>query len=66
LLPQDKVGPWTLLLAGGSLILTLVVNPDGIAGTGYAKRQRKLKAMAASRAPAPSVLSPSTTTAVEA
>jgi branched-chain amino acid transport system permease protein len=66
LLPQDKVGPWTLLVAGASLILTLVVNPDGIAGTGYAKRQRKLKAMAASRSPATSVLGPSTTTAVEA
>ncbi len=65
-LPQDKVGPWTLLVAGGALLVTLIVNPDGIAGTGYAKRQRKLKAMSASRSPTRPVVAPSTTTAVEA
>jgi branched-chain amino acid transport system permease protein len=65
-LPQDKVGPWTLLVAGGALLVTLIVNPDGIAGTGYAKRQRKLKAMSASLSPTRPVVAPSTTTAVEA
>jgi branched-chain amino acid transport system permease protein len=65
-LPQDKVGPWTLVVAGGSLLVTLIVNPDGIAGTGYAKRQKKLKAMSASHSPSRPVLGASTTTAVEA
>jgi hypothetical protein len=50
-------------VAGASLILTLVVNPDGIAGTGYAKRQKKLKAMGAARdSPSHAVVAPSTTT----
>jgi branched-chain amino acid transport system permease protein len=65
-LPQDKVGPWTLVVAGGSLLVTLIVNPDGIAGTGYAKRQKKLRAMSASHSPSRPVLGASTTTAVEA
>jgi branched-chain amino acid transport system permease protein len=64
-LPQDKVGPWTLVVAGASLILTLVVNPDGIAGTGYAKRQKKLKAMGAARdSPSHGVVASSTTVKV--
>jgi branched-chain amino acid transport system permease protein len=62
-LPQDKVGPWTLLVAGGALLITLIVNPDGIAGTGYAKRQRKLKSLAAKRPPTRRVLGPTTTVA---
>lgn len=40
-LPEDRVGPWTLLVAGGALLVTLIVNPEGIAGTGYLKKQRK-------------------------
>ncbi len=51
-LPEDKVGPWTLLVAGAALIITLIVNPDGIAGSDYAKKQRKRKAAAAKTAAA--------------
>ncbi len=50
-LPDDKVGPWTALVAGGALVITLIVNPDGIAGSDYAKRQRKRKEREARRAP---------------
>jgi branched-chain amino acid transport system permease protein len=46
-LPEDRVGPWTLLVAGGALLITLIVNPEGIAGTGYQKKQRKKKALEA-------------------
>jgi branched-chain amino acid transport system permease protein len=42
-LPENRVGPWTLLVAGGALIITLIVNPDGIAGTGYQRKQQKAK-----------------------
>jgi hypothetical protein len=34
------------------LIITLIVNPDGIAGSDYAKKQRKRKAAAAKTAAA--------------
>jgi branched-chain amino acid transport system permease protein len=51
-LPEDKVGPWTLVIAGGALLITLIVNPDGIAGTGYAKKQRKKKAALTEAQPA--------------
>jgi branched-chain amino acid transport system permease protein len=55
LLPEDKVGPWTLLVAGAALIITLIVNPDGIAGSDYAKKQRKRKRKAAAAKTAPAV-----------
>jgi branched-subunit amino acid ABC-type transport system permease component len=57
-LPDDKVGPWTAVVAGGALVLTLIVNPDGIAGSDYAKRQRKMKqkALAAGAAAKPGQL----------
>ena len=34
-------GKWTLLVGGFALIVTLLVNPDGMAGTGYKKKQRR-------------------------
>jgi branched-chain amino acid transport system permease protein len=37
-------GNWTLLVGGLILIVQLVQNPDGVAGTTYRKRQLKLKA----------------------
>ena len=42
-LPEDRVGPWTLLVAGVALLVTLIRSPEGIAGTEYLKKQRKLK-----------------------
>jgi branched-chain amino acid transport system permease protein len=42
-LPEDRVGPWTLLVAGIALLVTLIRSPEGIAGTEYLKKQRKLK-----------------------
>jgi branched-chain amino acid transport system permease protein len=42
-LPEDRVGPWTLLVAGAALLITLIRSPEGIAGTEYLKKQRKLK-----------------------
>jgi branched-chain amino acid transport system permease protein len=52
-LPEDRVGPWTLLVAGGALLITLIVNPEGIAGTGYLKQQRKRKEREAAAAARP-------------
>jgi branched-chain amino acid transport system permease protein len=40
-------GNWTLLVGGLILIVTLIANPDGIAGTAYRKRHSKLRAQAA-------------------
>ncbi len=37
-------GTWTLLFGGLVLIVTLILNPEGIAGSGYKKRQQKKKA----------------------
>ena len=34
-------GNWALLVGGFALIITLLVNPEGIAGTGYMKKQQK-------------------------
>jgi len=42
-------GNWALLFAGVTLIITLIQNPDGVAGAFYRKRQQKLRR----RAPAP-------------
>ena len=36
-------GTWALLVGGFALIITLLVNPEGIAGTGYKKKQQKKK-----------------------
>jgi len=44
-------GTWALLIGGFALIITLLVNPEGIAGTAYLKKQQKAKLRAA-RAPA--------------
>ncbi len=34
-------GNWALLVGGFALIITLIVNPEGIAGTGWKKQQQK-------------------------
>jgi branched-chain amino acid transport system ATP-binding protein len=39
-------GNWALLVGGVALIVTLLVNPEGIAGTGYKKKQQKKKRLA--------------------
>src|SRR5580765_7434523 len=36
-------GNWALLVGGFALIITLLVNPEGIAGTGWKKKQQKRK-----------------------
>ena len=36
-------GNWALLVGGFALIITLIVNPEGIAGTGWKKKQQKKK-----------------------
>ena len=43
-------GTWALLVGGFALIVTLLVNPEGIAGTGYKKKQQKKKRLAAEAA----------------
>ncbi|HEX6697625.1 MAG TPA: ABC transporter permease [Solirubrobacteraceae bacterium] len=40
-------GTWTLLVAGVTLILNLILFPDGVAGSRYQKKQQKLAAAAA-------------------
>jgi branched-subunit amino acid ABC-type transport system permease component len=45
-------GTWALLVGGFALIITLLVNPEGIAGTGWKKQQQKKKRRAAGPAPA--------------
>jgi len=45
-------GNWALLIGGLALIVTLLLNPDGIAGSGYKKKQEKLRRRAAG-VPAP-------------
>jgi branched-chain amino acid transport system permease protein len=40
-------GNWTLLVGGLILIVTLIQNPEGVAGTTYRKRQAKMRASAA-------------------
>ena len=46
-------GTWALLIGGFALIITLLVNPEGIAGTAYLKKQQKAKQLAAEAAAAP-------------
>ena len=48
-------GNWALLFAGLALIVTLIQNPDGVAGATWRKRQAKKKACAPGKA-APEVL----------
>ena len=45
-------GNWALLVGGLALIITLLVNPEGIAGTGYKKKQQKKRRQAAELATA--------------
>ena len=45
-------GNWALLIGGFALIVTLILNPEGIAGTSYKKKQQKLRRQAAGE-PAP-------------
>jgi ABC-type branched-subunit amino acid transport system ATPase component len=40
-------GNWALLIGGFALIITLLVNPEGIAGTEWKKKQQKKKRLAA-------------------
>ena len=40
-------GNWALLIGGFALIVTLLVNPEGIAGTEWKKKQQKKKRLAA-------------------
>ena len=40
-------GTYALLVGGFALIITLIINPEGIAGTGYKKQQQKKKRQAA-------------------
>ena len=55
-------GNWAFLIGGIALVVTLLVNPEGIAGTGYKKKQQKKRlaaeaaaeTAAADRASAPS------------
>jgi ABC-type branched-subunit amino acid transport system ATPase component len=52
-------GTWALLIGGFALIITLLVNPEGIAGTAYLKKQQKAKLRAAkAAADAPSLAAP--------
>jgi branched-chain amino acid transport system permease protein len=48
-------GTWALLIGGFALIITLLVNPEGVAGTGYLKQQQKKrkKERQAAAGPAP-------------
>jgi branched-chain amino acid transport system permease protein len=39
-------GNWALLIGGVALVVTLLLNPEGIAGTGYKKKQQKLRRQA--------------------
>jgi branched-chain amino acid transport system permease protein len=45
-------GTYALLVGGFALIITLLINPEGIAGTGYKKQQQKKKRQAAGTVPA--------------
>jgi len=46
-------GNWALLVGGFALIITLIVNPEGIAGTGWKKKQQKKKKKRRASGPAP-------------
>src|SRR6478752_8664416 len=44
-------GTYALLVGGFALIITLLINPEGIAGTGYKKQQKKKRRQAAGTEP---------------
>jgi branched-chain amino acid transport system permease protein len=44
-------GTYALLVGGFALIITLLINPEGIAGTGYKKQQQKKRRQAAGTGP---------------
>ena len=46
-------GNWAFLIGGIALVVTLLVNPEGIAGTGWKKKQQKKKRLAAEAAAGP-------------
>jgi branched-chain amino acid transport system permease protein len=46
-LPADKVGTYTLLVGGIGVLLTLIFNPEGIAGTAWKKKQEKKRRLEA-------------------
>jgi branched-chain amino acid transport system permease protein len=45
-------GTWALLIGGIALIVTLLVNPEGIAGTAHRKKEEKKRRAAARAMPA--------------
>jgi branched-chain amino acid transport system permease protein len=46
-------GTWAVLIGGIALIVTLIANPEGIAGTAYRKKQEKQRRRMAGPPPAP-------------
>jgi branched-chain amino acid transport system permease protein len=48
-------GNWALLIGGFGLVITLLLNPEGIAGSGYKKKQQKLRRRAAGVSASPSL-----------
>ena len=50
IIPEGKTGTYSLLLGGVALIVTLIQNPEGIAGANYKKKQQKKRRAAASGA----------------
>jgi branched-chain amino acid transport system permease protein len=50
IIPEGKTGTYSLLLGGVALIVTLIQNPEGIAGANYKKKQQKKRKAAASDA----------------
>jgi len=49
-------GNWALLIGGFALVVTLLLNPEGIAGSGYKKKQEKLRRKAAGAPETPNPL----------
>jgi branched-chain amino acid transport system permease protein len=47
IIPESKTGTYSLLLGGVALIVTLIQNPEGIAGANYKKKQQKKRKAAA-------------------
>lgn len=54
-------GTWALLFGGVSLIVTLIANPDGIAGAGHRRRKARRAARTATAAQSPAVTATSDT-----
>jgi branched-chain amino acid transport system permease protein len=51
ILPESQTGTYTLLVGGIALLATLIANPEGIAGTKYAKQQRRTRGARRAEAP---------------